>query len=204
MRKYTVVFDFLRFSVPNKIAFGRTVVSKMSLIALFANPEVAFAVAMAILDKLEQFYMSSRGGDHEQIALMHQAVAEFDETFKTLGNQVDRIAHGDQAIILSTGFHLAKQPLPPDNPEFSVEAGKVPGTLILHHKAVATAAAYVWQYYVGNDAPTEDKWVWKSCSTQSIFELEGLTSATKVWTRAAAVTPAGMQPFSEPVMKVVP
>ena len=50
MKKEAVVLDFLRFSVPNKIAFGRTVVSKMSLIALFANPVVVYAVLTAIID----------------------------------------------------------------------------------------------------------------------------------------------------------
>jgi len=55
MKKDFVVFDFLRFSVPNKIAFGRTVVSKMSLIVLFENPDVAYAVVIAIIDKLERY-----------------------------------------------------------------------------------------------------------------------------------------------------
>jgi hypothetical protein len=203
MKKDFVVFDFLRFSVPNKIAFGRTVVSKMSLIVLFENPDVAYAVVIAIIDKLERYYMSSRGGDHEQIALMYQAELEFDEAFRTLGKQVDRIAKGDAAIILSTGFHLAKQPTPPEISDFSVEAGEGPGSVWLHRKAVAGAASYVWMYYVGTDIPTEDKWLFAYCTTQTWYEMKGLTSASKVWFRVSAVLPTGMLPYSEPVVKVI-
>lgn len=204
MKKEAVVLDFLRFSVPNKIAFGRTVVSKMSLIALFANPVVVYAVLTAIIDKLEGFYMSSRGGDHEQIALMYQAEKEFYEAFRKLGNQVDQVANGDAAIILSTGFHLAKQPGPSEKPDFLGEAGNVPGTIMLHRKSVAAATSYVWFYNVGADMPAEDKWLFGSCTTQTTFEMKGLIPSNKVWFRVAAVTPAGMQPYSEPVMKVVP
>lgn len=204
MKKEAVVLDFLRFSVPGKIAFGRTVVSKMSLIPLFASPVVTYAVLKAIIDKLEGFYMSSRGGDHEQIALMYQAEKEFDEAFRKLGNQVEQVANGDPAIILSTGFHLAKQPAHFEKPDFSVEAGDVPGTIMLRRKSVAAAASYVWFYNVGADMPTEDKWLFASCTTQTTFEMKGLIPSNKVWFRVAAVTPAGMQPYSEPVMKVVP
>ena len=99
MRKNTVVYDFLRFSVPNKVAFGRTVISKMSLLPLFANPVVAYLVVTAIINELEAYYMSSRGGDHQLVALMHQKEDEFDDAFRKLGNQVDQVADGDEAII---------------------------------------------------------------------------------------------------------
>lgn len=204
MKKSTIILDFLRFSVPGKIAFGRTVVSRMSIIELFANPDVAYAIVTDIIDRLENYYMLSRGGGHEQIALMRQIEREYDDAFRKLGYNVDRVADGDQAIILSTGFHLAKQPTPSEKPDFSVVAGDVPGSMWLHRKAVAGAASYLWQYSVGTEPPTEDKWLLAGCSTQSSFEKNGLTSATKVWFRVSAVTSAGMQPFSEPVMKVVP
>ena len=203
MRKGTVVYDFLRFSVPNKVAFGRTVISKMSLLPLFANPVVAYLVVTAIINELEAYYMSSRGGDHQLVALMHQKEDEFDDAFRKLGNQVDQVADGDEAIILSTGFHLAKQPTPPERPDFFAEAGDEPGSMMLHRKAVDGAASYIWLYYVGADVPTEEKWLLAGSSTQISFLVKGLTQATKVWFRVAAVTAAGMQPYTDAIMKVV-
>lgn len=204
MRKNTVVLDFLKFSIPNKIAFGRTVLSKMSVIALFANPDVAFTVATAAINKLETYYMSSRGGDHEQIALMHQAENEVDDLFRKLAYYVDRVADGDEAIILSAGFHLAKQPIPSEKPEFTVEAGGAPGIMLLKRKAVADASSYVWEYYVGAEVPTEEKWLFAGSSTKASYEMKGLNSGDKVWFRVAAVTKEGMQPFTDPITKVVP
>ena len=204
MKKNTVVLDFLRFSVPNKIAFGRTALSKMSVLALFANPDVAYATVTTIVNKLETYYMSSRGGDHEQMALMHQAEEEFDNAFRKLAYYVDRVADGDEAIILSAGFHLAKQPTPAERPEFTVEAGDIPGSIFMKRKAVAGASSYVWEYYVGAEVPTEEKWLFAGSTTQASYEMKGLNSGDKVWFRVAAVTKDGMQPFTDAIMKVVP
>jgi len=136
--------------------------------------------------------------------LMHQAEVEFDDIFRKLGYNVDRIADGDEAIILSSGFHLAKQPTPAEKAEFTVEAGDNTGSMWLIRKAVAGASAYIWQFYVGAETPTEELWVFGGSSTQASFQLSGLTSATKVWFRVAAVTKDGMQPFTDAIMKVIP
>jgi|SRR5665647_47805 len=204
MRKNSVVLDFLKFSVPNKVIFGRTVNAKMSVIDLFKDSIVPYDVSNAIIAKLESTYMSSRSGDHEQIALMHQAEIEFDDIYRKVGYNVNFQANGDEAIILSTGFHLAKQPAPSEKPEFTVETGTVPGSIKLKRKAVEGASSYVWQYYIGTDTPSENDWLFGSSTTQATYEMTGLPSVTKGWFRVAAVTPAGMQPFTDAIMKVIP
>lgn len=203
MRKSKVVLDFLRTSIPNKISFGRLVISKMSLIALFVKPDVSFAVSLEIVNKLERYYISSRSGNHEQIALMHQTEKEFDEVFRKLANYVSRIANGDQAVIFSTGFRINKQPNPIDRPEISGEAGDNSGTMRLKRIAVEKATAYVWQFYVGAEVPAENSWLFGGCSTQASFIIKGLTSTTKVWFRVAAVTREGMLPFSHPILRII-
>jgi len=203
MRKNTVVLDFLRLSISSKITFGRTVISNMSILALFANPDVAYATGTAIVNKLESYFMSSRGGDHEQIALMHQAEDEFDEYFRKLAKNVDKVADGDDAIILSTGFHLAKQPAPAERPEFTATAGDIPGSIWLKRKAFEGARSYIWQYYVGFEAPTDDKWLFAGSTTQATFLMTGLATASRVWFRVAAVTTDGMQPFTDAIVKMI-
>ena len=203
MRKNTVVLDFLKFSVPNKFVFARTVLSKMKSLHLFDDPDVAYATVTELADKLEDYYMSSRGGDHELVALMHQVEAELDSAVRKLALNVDRVADGDEAIIRSSGFHLAKQPAPTDRPEFTVEAGNAPASVWLKRKAVTGASSYIWQYFVGTDAPADDKWLFGGSSTQASFLMTELLQGTKVWFRVAAVTSAGMQPFTDSVYRFI-
>jgi len=203
MRKNTVVLDFLRFSVPNKIVFARTVVSKMSMLALFSTPDVAYVIVTEIVNRLEGYYMSSRGGDHEQMALMHQAEEELDSALRDLGLNVNRLAKGDEAIILSTGFHLAKQPAPSERPEFTAEAGNEPASVWLKRKAVTGASSYVWQYFIGSEEPADDKWLLAGSTTQTSFLMTNLPLGTKVWFRVAAVTSAGMQTYTDSVYRYI-
>jgi len=203
MRKDKIVFDFRRLSVPKKITFGRSVIDSMSTRDLFAKPFVTYEAARSTVDNLEAYYISSRDGSHQQMALMHQMKKEFDEVFRQLGKYVDSIAEGDTAIILSSGFHLVKQPKGTEKSELQVKAGDIPGSMWLRRKAVQKATAYVWQYYAGAEVPAEDNWVFGGCSTQATFELKGLLPGTKIWFRVAAVTREGMQAFTNPVMRLV-
>jgi hypothetical protein len=203
MRKNTVVLDFLKFTVPNKIVFARTVLSKMSLLPLFATPDVAYRMVQEIVGRLEGYYMSSRGGDHEQIALMHQVEEELDNALRDLGLNVNRVAKGDEAIILSTGFHLVKQPAPSERPEFTVELGDIPASVWLKRKAVTGASSYVWQYFIGPEAPADDKWLFAGSTTQASFLITELPQGTKVWFRVAAVTSGGMQPFTDSINRFI-
>jgi len=178
MRKNTVVLDFLKFSVPNKIVFARTVVSKMSSLALFTNPDVAYQIVTEIANRLEGYYMSSRGGDHEQIALMHQVEEELDNALRELGLNVNRVAKGD-------------------------EAGDTPASVWLKRKAVTGASSYVWQYFIGSELPADDKWLFAGSTTQASFLISELPLGTKVWFRVAAVTSAGMQPFTDSIYRYI-
>jgi hypothetical protein len=153
----------------------------MSVLVLFASPDVAYQIVTETVNRLEAYYMSSRGGYHAQIALMHQVEEELDNALRDLGLNVNRVAKGDEAIILSTGFHLAKQPAPSEKAEFTVETGTVPGSIKLKRKAVEGASSYVWQYYIGTDIPSENEWLFGSSTTQASYEITGLPSVTKGW-----------------------
>jgi len=203
MRKDKVVFDYRRIPVPNKIAFGRFVISKMKAKKLFADPDVPYEEVESTVDKLEEYYLSSRDGSHTQIALMHQMKEEYDNIFRKLGKYVERKADGDTGIILSSGFNLVKQPKPRVKIELRVERGDISGTVKLRRAAVDKATAYIWQYFTGSEAPAEMDWIFGGCSAQTTFEISGLTPQTKVWFRVAAVTREGMQTFTDPIMMVV-
>jgi hypothetical protein len=78
MRKDKVIFDYRRISIPLKIAFGRFVITKMKAKELFANPDVPYEEVESMVDRLKEYYLSSRDGSHTQIALMHQMKEKYD------------------------------------------------------------------------------------------------------------------------------
>lgn len=204
MKKIRVILDFLRFSIGDKIVFYRNVIAKLTGNPVLPTPDVMPAVLTTLTDTLEEDSVTAQGGAHAAIARLYLSEQAADEAFRKVASYVDRTANGNAAIILDAGFHTSKQPEPAIRPLFSAEVGKNPGEIALTRKAVPEARSYVWQNCVG-PLPTSDKaWIFAGASTQTRFVVTGLESGSKCWFRVAAVTPAGMGPWSEPIMKVVP
>jgi len=204
MRKVKTVLDFLRFSVSEKIEFYRNDISKMTGNAYFTTPDVPLATATTQVNSLETDYVAAKTGAHQAVAKMHQSEKIADATFRKLALYVDRIADGNDAIILSSGFHISKQPDPKSTKTFAVNAGKNSGEIELVHKTIQGARAYVWQYSIGNLPADDTQWMYKDSTTKAKITITGLESGSKVWFRVLATTINGTQPCSDPVMKVVP
>lgn len=205
MRKVKVVLDFLKFPVAEKIVFYRNVITAMTGNASFASPDVPLTELTTVLTTLEQAEDEAGDGARTSIARRNQAEEVADIAFRKQAMYVDRIADGDSAVILSSGFHLSKQPEPAQRPQFEVEAGGNSGEIILTRKAQPGAKSYVWQYCIGSLPVNGDgNWIFAGASTQSKYVISNLESGSKCWFRVAAVTIGGMAPWVDPVMKVVP
>ena len=204
MKKVKTVLDFQKLSVSEKIEFFRNVVSKMIANASFPTPDIALATATTQINTLETDVAAAKSGAHQSVAKMHQSLKIVDTTFRKLALYVDRIADGNDAIILSSGFHISKQPTPKSTKTFAVSAGENSGEIELAHKTVQGARSYIWQYCVGVLPTDEKQWIYGGATTKAKFKITGLESATKAWFRVLAVTINGTQPCSDPVMKVVP
>jgi len=204
MKKIKALLDFLKLSVSEKIEFYRNVVSKMTGNASFTSPDVPLATATTQINTLETDVAGAKSGAHQAVAKMHQSLKTVDTTFHKLATYVDRIADGNDAVIMSSGFHISKQPEPRSTKTFEVKAGENPGEIELVHKTVKGAKAYVWQYSIGTLPADEKQWIYGGATTKAKFKITGFESATKVWFRVLAVTINGTQPCSDPVMKVVP
>jgi len=204
MKKVKPVLDFIKFSVSEKIEFFRNIVSKMTGNASFPSPDITLATATTQINTLETDVAAAKSGAHQSVAKMHQSLKIVDTTFHKLASYVDRIADGNDAIILSSGFHISKQPEPRRTKTFEVNAGENPGEIELAHKTVQGAKSYVWQYSIGTLPTDEKQWIYCDSTTKAKFKITGLESATKAWFRVLAVTINGTQPCSDPVMKVVP
>jgi hypothetical protein len=134
---------------------------------------------------------------------MHSDEEVVDNHFRILAAYVDRIAAGDEVILLGSGFHLSKQPTPSTKATLTVADGAHSGSVKLIAKAVDKAGAYLWQYAKDAQPDTDAGWTLAATSTQSTYELSGLAVATKYYFRMAAITPSGQTDYTAAVLKVV-
>lgn len=204
MKKVKIVLDFLKLSVSKKIEFCKNVYNKMNGNTTFPTPDVPNAQINTAVLNLETDYTAALGGGHALVAKMHQSEKVIDDLMRKQANYVDRIANGNEAIIMSAGFHVSKQPAPKQKPDFLVEANGDHGVIKLAHKAMPGAVSYIWQYAVSTMPAEEKGWMFGGASTRANYSITQLETATKCWFRVAGVTKDGMTPWSEPIMKVVP
>jgi hypothetical protein len=204
MKKDRIVLDFVRIPVAQKTEFGKGVISKMKNNPKFATPDVTVEELEAKNTLLETRSVAALSGGKEATALMHQTEDEWNDLMRKMAKYVDRIADGDETIILSAGFNLAKQPAPAVRPEFSVELGEKSGSVIIRRQAAEGAKSYIWQYCTSETPAANDAdWVTAQVTSKASVELIGLTPKATYWFRSAAVTPSGTTAYNSPVMQVV-
>lgn len=203
MKKVKVLLDFIRLAVAEKIAFYRTILSCLTDNGTFPNPDVSLTDAITAVDILENSSIAANDGSRTAISIMHDNEEKADNIFRTLAAYVDRIAAGDDTKILSSGFHISKQPVAIQKAPLTADDGANSGSVKLIAKAVDKAGAYIWQHAKDTMPETDSQWNHSGTSTRSNYELSGLAVASKYYFRVAAVTPDGTSDFSSPVMKVV-
>ena len=201
MKKVKVILDFLRLSATKLIEFARNTVTKMTGYASFTAPDVTLANVTAAATLLETKYNAAQGGGKQQTADMHQAMKALTDLLHRQAQYVDRIAAGNETMILSSGFSASKQPVPAKHPEFTVMNGEKEGEIVLKHKAVKHAKSWVWQYCA--DPISAGCWTLAGVSTKASFVIKGLNPGGKFWFRAAHVSINGQSAWCDPCAKIV-
>ena len=135
MKKVKVLLDFVRPSVPVKLVKGRNVVNGLTGNPSFPTPDVELTLITDATDLLESSFAVARNGRPEETAKMHKDELAWEKLMRKEALYVERTADGDEAAILSSGFSISHQPAPALRPEFSLKAGKLPGTVKLRRKA---------------------------------------------------------------------
>lgn len=204
MKKDKIILDFVKLSVPHKVEFGRNVITKRKGNANFKTPDTPVEELEKGTTLLEERYVAALNGSKEAKALLRQAEDAWDDLMRKDANYVNRTADGDDAIILSAGYNLAKQPVPGSRPEFSVELGETSGSVYIRRQSVDGARTYLWQYYKGEIPPANDaEWTNLPLTTKASTEASGLTPLNKYWFRGATVSSSGTSNYCAPVMQVV-
>lgn len=203
MRRVTVILDFIKLIIAEKIVRARTVIAQMTDNPNFPLPDIILTDLTVATDLLEARLLASANGGKENTVLLHQAEATVDDMMRRQAKYVDRIANGSEVIIIGSGFTPSKQPAPAQRPEFSVEPGQKSGSVLLRRQAIKGAKAYIWQYCVNIMPEGDEGWTIAQVSSKASVELSDLTPVTKYWFRVAAVMSQETTAYNSPVMHVV-
>jgi hypothetical protein len=196
--------DFVRFSVLLLIEFIRIIIDKMMANPSFPNPDIPIADLKQHADDLETAYQNADDGSRYHKSLMRKIKLESVDGLRKQSDYVNRIADGDESIVISSGFHPTKPWVRPVKHDFELLAGPNHGEIIMFVRPVDKAKAYVWMYSLAGDPLSEEGWVFAGSSTKARASITGLESGKLVWCRCCAVTSTGHMPWCEPLSKIVP
>ena len=203
MKRLRVLMSFIKLSIWEKMAFYSNVLSKMTGNALFPTPDVSLETTKTVLDELEAAAVAATDGSRTQISLRNNKMALVDNLFHNLALYVERIANGDDTIILSSGFDVREVTRTYSKPELGVKPGNVSGHIKLAVRSIEGAKSYLWQYAKDTQPQNGDGWELAGYSTKTTFEMDDLEILGKYWFRAAGITAKGLSNYTAPVMKVV-
>jgi hypothetical protein len=203
MKKLKVKLDFVRIPNVSKVEFARNVISKMENNNSLVDPDPSLTAIGDACNELELAITDADGGGRLQTGIMRQAARKLVDLLRKLAAWVDRIADGDEVVILSSGFHPTKQYTYSPKAEFWVRNGDCHGEMIMGHAAIKKARSYIWQINL-TDAPFENEgWIWAGASTKAGFRLTGLEIGKIIWFRCCGVTCHGLTPWSDPLSRMV-
>jgi hypothetical protein len=204
MVRFKVLLGFLRLGIAKKVEFGRNVITKLTGNANFPTPDPSLAQAATLCNNLETAQIAADGGGKASTAAMHAAEKLWDEGFRKLSLYVEKVAGGNEALILSSGFDASGLRNIPAHPEFDVKTGKLEGEVILTHKTLKGTVAYIWECSPDPLPAGNDGWKQVGVSIQAKFKVSGLESQRKYWFRVSIVTRKGQCPWSDPLLLRVP
>ena len=203
MKYAKVLLDFIILTLSEKVTFYRNIIAALTNNILFSNLDPSLEDAKAAVDALELSILNAADGSNTAKALMHAQEEATDKTYRKLAAAVDRIADGNEASILSSGFHASKQVAARQKDTLTVKAGKNSGTADLAGKAHDKGKAYIWQSAEEPLPGNEEVWIIIGHSTSASFTVYNLIVGKRYRFRFAAITPDGVTDYCEPVSKII-
>ncbi len=203
MKKSKAVLDFIAYSVNDKVEFYRNAAIQLADVSTFPMIEVPITTINAVVDAFEAAVLAAKDGAHTAIALRNDQEQIADDLFRLLVTYVNKVANGDETIILKSGFHVSQQPIPFVKPDIAVNDGSRSGGVVVILKAVLGAVAYVLQYRHVNSLGELVEWGGPDVKTITHFDIDGLIPGAKYEFRFASISSAGTSDFSAAISKIV-
>lgn len=203
MNKIKATLDFVAFSINDKIEFYKYVAIQLANTLLFPAPEIPISTINATLVEFEAAILAAESGSHAAKSFMHDLEKVADDMFRILVSYVNKVAKGDETILIKSGFHLSKQPNVIPKAEISVRDGAHSGDVIVVIKAVKSAVAYKIRYKLVGALGLVTEWVEAEISTVATSHILGLIPGQTYQFIYASISSAGTTDFSNPISKMV-
>ena len=192
-----------KMSIPKKIEKARQIVTAMGNAPIFVTPVPVLAEVTTATNELEDSYTAAKNGGPALTAVMYDKEEKLDSLLAQLGNYVEIVANGDDAVILAAGMDV-KGKASRQAFQFSAVDGDHEAEAILQ-APVTARASYIWQKSADplpSDPPAlanGSKWELVAVTTLATVTASDLVSGIKYWFRVAAVTSAGQGLWSDPI-----
>ena len=202
MKKIKAKLDFVSFPVNDKIEFYKNVAVQLANTLVFPAPEVPLATIKTVVDNFEAAILAAKDGAHSAIAVRNDKEELADELFRVLVIYVNKVANGDETVIIKSGFNATKQPTPFQKPEIAVNDAEHSGSVVVI-KAVLGAAAYKIQYKKESVVGQISEWIEAEISPIATCLIENLMPGALYYFRFASISSAGTTDFCDPISKIV-
>lgn len=184
---------------------SQSIVAAVGASSHFTAPVPTLLEVSAVITNYRTLLVEAQMRDKTKVADKNQLKKELIAILRALGNYVTQTAEGDLAVLISSGYTLAKtgQSAPPiTNPQdLQVENGLNSGEVITTVKAVKNARSYIHQY---TPDPITDNSQWTSTpSTKCKSAFTGLEPTKIYWFQVAAIGANEQIAYSEMQSKIV-
>ena len=203
MKKTKALLDFIVLPVNDKLEFYKYIANQLANATLFPSPDITIAMIKTVIDNFETAILAAKDGSHSALAVRNDKEKLADDVFRILVNYVNRIADGDETIIIKSGFNASKQPIPFQKAELSVIYGEHSGSVMVIIKAILNAVAYKIQYRKTSVSGLLEEWLEAEISTSASCLIANLIPGTKYDFRFASISSAGTSDFSNPISIIV-
>lgn len=186
-------FSTSKYADPELVTKTGHIVEKMTGNTYFTTPDPELGDITTTNNAFIAALARMQNGSKEDTVIKNNCRAALETMLKSEADYVQRISHGDEAIILSSGFDVNKKPgmvgqlSKPAN--VAIKPGGNRGTLLVSCDVVPNASFYEFSY---TEAPVtaDSLWIQKT-STKHKVQLEGLSSGKQYTFRVAG---AGSDP----------
>jgi hypothetical protein len=207
-RPLIAVAALTKKSVNDKVQMGESIVTSLQANpTVFVTPKPTVTEIEDATRELHDANKAAATGSYEGKQRLLKAETEFNRLIGVYLDYVNMTAKGDGVIIEQSGLDVsrtAQKAGPTPMPENLKVGGVTPRELTAAVDSVERAKAYIWQYYIGDMPPADEKDWWLAEGTpKAKITLTGLTTKTEVWVRCAAVGTLGQGPWCAPQSRVV-
>lgn len=191
MKTPRLKLDFVRLSDADLEIKAQAIVTAMTGNTYFTTPLPALATVSGFIDNYSTALSKAQTRDKAEVANKNYMRSLLEKTLMDLAGYVTYISGGSEAILVSSGFDLAKPAtnLPPisvpDN--FSVDNGVNEGEVISSVARVTGARSYIHEYTADPLTPTSE-WT-QQFTTVRKCTIADLEPGKKYWFRVAAIGP---------------